>query len=148
MGILPILAMPGLVLATSHSFTFQNRRQMERGSHMKRTKMGNQCGAPLMAEEKAIVILSLKQNLFLKSLKVFILKYIYIISIQSISVYKGVPKTTTVKQIWLNLMHYSFLRGNVSFYYLSSVLRGTVCFYYLLSSFKRNCLFLLSIICF
>ena len=37
---------------------------------MKRTKMGNQCGAPLMAEEKAIVILSLKQNLFLKSLKV------------------------------------------------------------------------------
>ena len=132
MGILPILAMPGLVLATSHSFTFQNRRQMERGSHMKRTKMGNQCGAPLMAEEKATVILSLKQNLFLKSLKSLYLE-IYIYHFHPKHQRKGVPKT--VKQIWLNFIHYPFLRG-------------TVCFYHLLSVFKRNCLFLLSIICF
>ena len=132
MAILPILAMPGLALATSQSFTFQNRRQMERGSHMKRTKMGNQCGAPLMAEEKAIVILSLKQNPFLKSLKVFILKY-FLYHFHPNHQRKGVPKTSTVKQIWLNFIYYPFLRGTVSFYYLSSV-------------FKRNRLFLSFII--
>ena len=111
-----------LVLATSHSFTFQNRRQMERGSHMKRTKMGNQCGAPLMAEEKAIVILSLKQNLFLKYLKVFILKYIYIYNFHPKHQHKGVPK------------NHNSQTNLVKFYFLSV--------------FKRNCLFLLSIICF
>ena len=87
---------------------------------MKRTKMGNQCGAPLMAEEKAIVILSLKQNLFLKSLKVFYLE-ICIYHFHPNHQRKGVPKTTTVKQIWLNFMYYSFLRETVCFYYLSSV---------------------------
>ena len=82
---------------------------------MKRTKMGNQCGAPLMDEEKAIVILSLKQNLFLKSLKVFYLE-ICIYHFHPNHQRKGVPKTTTVKQIRLNIMYSPFLRGTVSFY--------------------------------